>query len=118
MALGSAQTTADSYFSSLWNRAIIIGCARPGNPAWGDTPKLASAADLTAESGKLYFLRLVWTKDRSTSQPVKMEHIDPAEAQILIANSSLSTLTPRVAGSTPEACRSDPLLLSLSSPRA
>jgi hypothetical protein len=57
--------------------------------------KLASAADLSAEAGKPYYLR-VSVDERQEHQPaVKMEHIDPAEAQILIANSSLSTSHPK-----------------------
>jgi hypothetical protein len=57
--------------------------------------KLASAADLTAETGRLYYLR-VSVDERQEHQPaVKMEHIDPAEAQLLIASSSLSTAHPK-----------------------
>ena len=62
---------------------------------WERYSKLASAADLTAEAGKVYYLR-VSVDERQEHQPaVKMEHIDPAEAQILIANSSLSTSHPK-----------------------
>jgi len=71
----------------------------PGNhhvcAAWQSSlpeyAKLASAADLAVEVGKSYYL-LVRVKDRPDHLPdVKMEHIDPAEAQLLIASSSLST---------------------------
>ena len=57
--------------------------------------KLGSAADLSAEAGKVYYLR-VSVDERSNHRPdVKMEHIDPAEAQLLIASSSLSTSQPK-----------------------
>jgi hypothetical protein len=57
--------------------------------------KLASAADLAVEAGKSYYLR-VKVDDRPYHLPaVKMEHIDAAEAELLIASSSLSASHPK-----------------------
>lgn len=57
--------------------------------------KLGSAADLTAEAGQVYYLR-VRVDERPEHRPdVKMEHIDTAEAQLLIASSSFSTSQPK-----------------------
>src|SRR6266851_5046755 len=57
--------------------------------------KLGSAADLTAEAGQVYYLR-VRVDERPEHRPdVKMEHIETAEAQLLIASSSLSTSQPK-----------------------
>ncbi len=92
-----------AWIGANHGRSYFFFPVEPGDhrvcAAWqsglGRYSKLASAADLTAESGKLYFLR-VSVDERQEHQPaVKMEHIDPAEAQILIANSSLSTSHPK-----------------------
>ncbi len=57
--------------------------------------KLGSAADLTAEAGQVYYLR-VRVDERPEHRPdVKMEHIDTAEAQLLISSSSFSTSQPK-----------------------
>ena len=75
----------------------------PGNrrvcAAWQSSlpeyAKLASAADLAVEAGKSYYLR-VKVDDRPYHLPaVKMEHIDAAEAELLIASSSLSASHPK-----------------------
>jgi hypothetical protein len=58
---------------------------------------LASAASLTAEAGKVYYFEAnVDERNHDRRQPgVKLEAVDPAEAKLLIADSSLSTSHPK-----------------------
>src|ERR1700730_3692317 len=57
--------------------------------------KLASAASLTAEADKVYYF-LTSVDERPHRQPaVKIEPVDPAEAKLLLADSSLSNSHPR-----------------------
>jgi len=83
----------DSYFFFAANPGNHRVCA-----AWQSTSevysKLASAADLTIEPGKVYYLR-VKVYDREYKPQLKMEHVDPAEAQLLIAASSFNASHPR-----------------------
>ena len=58
---------------------------------------LASAANLTAEAGKVYYFEAnVDERNSEHRQPgVRLEKIDPAEGRLLIADSSLSTSRPK-----------------------
>jgi hypothetical protein len=57
--------------------------------------KLASAASLTAEAGKVYYFQTT-VDQRSHRQPaVRIEPVDPAEARLLLADSSLSSSHPK-----------------------
>ncbi len=57
--------------------------------------KLASAASLTAEPGKVYFFETK-VDERSYDQPaMKIESIDPAEGKLLLATTSLSRSHPK-----------------------
>ena len=59
--------------------------------------KLGSALTLTAEAGKGYFFRVkvYGLNDRDHPLSVKLEPIDPAEAQFLISSYALSTAHPK-----------------------
>jgi hypothetical protein len=57
--------------------------------------KLASAASLTAEAGQTYFFE-TRVDERTHDRPaVRIDPLDPAEAQILLASSSLSFSHPK-----------------------
>jgi hypothetical protein len=57
--------------------------------------KLASAASLTAEAGKVYYLRAI-VEERTHIRPaVRIEAVDAAEAQLLVAGSALSSSHPK-----------------------
>jgi hypothetical protein len=57
--------------------------------------KLASAASLTAEAGKVYYFRAVVEERTQTPPAVRIEAVDPAEGQILRAGSALSSSHPK-----------------------
>ena len=88
-----------AWVGAIHGKSYFFFSAGPGNhrvcAAWQSNfkrlSKLGSAADLTAEAGHVYYLRV-----RVEHRPdVKMEHIDAAEAQLLIASSTLSTSQPK-----------------------
>jgi hypothetical protein len=58
---------------------------------------LASAANLTADAGKVYYFEVsVDERSHEHRQPgVRLETIDPAEGKLLIADSSLSSSHPK-----------------------
>jgi hypothetical protein len=57
--------------------------------------KLASAASLTAEAGKVYYFQTK-VDERNHHQPaVRLEPVDPAEAKLLLAGFSLSSSHPK-----------------------
>jgi hypothetical protein len=57
--------------------------------------RLAAAASLTAEAGKVYYFQTT-VDQRSHRQPtVRIEPVDPAEAKLLIADSPLSNSRPK-----------------------
>jgi hypothetical protein len=57
--------------------------------------KLASAASLTAEAGKVYYFQTK-VNERTHDQPaVKIEAIDPAEGKLLLAESAISNSHPK-----------------------
>ena len=57
--------------------------------------KLASAASLTAEAGKVYYFQTT-VDQRNHHQPgVRIRPVDPAEAKLLLAASSLSNSHPK-----------------------
>jgi hypothetical protein len=57
--------------------------------------KLASAASLTAEAGKVYYFQAS-VEERTNYPPgVKVEAVDPAEEQLLVAGSALSSSHPK-----------------------
>lgn len=61
----------------------------------GRLSKLASAVSLTAETGQVYYF-LTKVDERSHDNPaVWLEAVDPAEAKLLIASSSLSNFHPK-----------------------
>ena len=61
----------------------------------GRLSKLASAISLKAEAGQVYYF-LTKVAERSRDNPaVWMEAVDPAEAKLLIASSSLSNSHPK-----------------------
>lgn len=61
----------------------------------GRLSKLASAVSLTAETGQVYYV-LTKVDERSHDYPaVWLEAVDPAEAKLLIASSSLSNFHPK-----------------------
>jgi hypothetical protein len=56
----------------------------------------ASAISLTAEAGKVYYFRTIVDQRKEQHQPVvKLEPLDPAEGQILVAASAFSTSHPK-----------------------
>ena len=59
--------------------------------------KVAKAVTLTAEAGKIYYFRtkMLPTSERQNEVIMKLEPLDPAEGQLLIASSSLSTSQPK-----------------------
>jgi hypothetical protein len=63
----------------------------------GSRSKLGSALSLTAEAGKVYFFRakVYAITDRDHPLGMKLEAIDPAEAQFLISSFALSTSHPK-----------------------
>jgi hypothetical protein len=57
--------------------------------------KLASAASLTAQTGKVYYFETT-IEERNRNKPaVKIEAIDPAEGKLLLASASLSNSRPK-----------------------
>ena len=50
-----------------------------------------AATSFTAEPGKTYYFRTITPKNARTNQEVKLVPVDPAEAQVLIADSAFST---------------------------
>jgi hypothetical protein len=104
--IGTATTRVGldgAWVGAIHGKSYFFFSADSGNhrvcAAWQSSfkriSKLGSAADLSAEAGKVYYLR-VSVDERSNHRPdVKMEHIDPAEAQLLVAASSLSTSHPK-----------------------
>jgi hypothetical protein len=61
----------------------------------GIRSKLASAASLTAEAGKVYYFRAKVEERKEERSALKMELIDPAEGKLLLADSSLSDSHPK-----------------------
>ena len=59
--------------------------------------KVAKAVTLTAEAGKVYYFRtrMLPPSERQNEVIMKLEPLDPAEGQLLIASSSLSTSQPK-----------------------
>ena len=57
--------------------------------------KLVSAASLTAEAGKVYYFRAVVEERTHTPTAVRIEAVDPAEGQLLVAGSALSSSHPK-----------------------
>jgi hypothetical protein len=57
--------------------------------------KLASAASLTAEAGKVYCFRAIVEERTQTPPGVRIEAVDPAEGQLLRAGSALSSSHPK-----------------------
>ncbi len=57
--------------------------------------RLASAASLSAEPGKVYYFRAVADNNSHGAPAVKLEPLDPAEAILLSANSAFSTSRPK-----------------------
>jgi hypothetical protein len=59
--------------------------------------KVAKAITLTAEAGKVYYFRtrMLPASERQNEVIMKLEPLDPAEGQLLIASSSLSTSQPK-----------------------
>ena len=59
--------------------------------------KVAKAVTLTAEAGKVYYFRTKMVPQREGLNEVimKLEPLDPAEGQLMIASSSLSMSQPR-----------------------
>jgi hypothetical protein len=56
----------------------------------------ASAISLMAEAGKVYYFRTIVDQRRESHESVvKLVRLDPAEAQILVASSALSTSQPK-----------------------
>ena len=106
LTIGTATTRVGldgAWIGAIHGKSYFFFSAEPGNhrgcAAWQSSlkriSKLGSAADLSAEGGKVYYLRAS-VDERSNHRPdVKMEHIDPAEAQLLMASSSLSTSQPK-----------------------
>jgi hypothetical protein len=59
--------------------------------------KVAKAVTLTAEAGGVYYFRtrMLPVSERQSEVTMKLEPLDPAEGQLLIASSSLSTSQPK-----------------------
>jgi hypothetical protein len=57
--------------------------------------KLASAGSFAAEAGKVYYFRASVEERTQTPPAVRIESVDPAEAQILRAASALSNSHPK-----------------------
>jgi hypothetical protein len=59
--------------------------------------KVAKAVTLTAEAGKVYYFRtrMLPSSERQNEVIMKLEPLDPAEGQLLISSSSLSTSQPK-----------------------
>ena len=57
--------------------------------------KLASAASLTAEAGKVYYFRASVEERTEIPPAVRIEAVDPAEGQLLRAASALSSSHPK-----------------------
>jgi hypothetical protein len=59
--------------------------------------KVAKAVSLTAEAGRVYYFRtrMLPLSERQSEVTMKLEPLDPAEGQLLIASSSLSTSQPK-----------------------
>jgi hypothetical protein len=57
--------------------------------------KLASAATLTAEAGKVYYFQTTVDERNHREPSVRIDPVDPAEAKILLAGSSLSVSHPK-----------------------
>lgn len=58
--------------------------------------RVAAAVSLSTESGKVYYFRTIVDQRRESHESiVKLLPVDPAEAQILIASSSLSISHPK-----------------------
>ena len=57
---------------------------------WTVKPSTA-AISFTAEAGKSYYFRTKTPKEEGSSGVVKLEPVDPAEAQVLIASTAFST---------------------------
>jgi len=61
----------------------------------GFRSKLASAASLTAEAGKVYYFQTKVDEREHDRPAVKLEAVDPAEGKLLLAESSQSTSHPK-----------------------
>jgi Protein of unknown function (DUF2846) len=57
--------------------------------------KLASAASLAAEAGKVYYFRAKVDERTHEQSALKMELVDPAEGKLLLADSALSEPHPK-----------------------
>ena len=59
--------------------------------------KVAKAITLTVEAGKIYYFRtkMIPPPEHQNEVIMKLESLDPAEGQLLIASSSLSTSQPK-----------------------
>lgn len=58
--------------------------------------KVGSAANLKAEAGKVYYFRTkIYFEEKSNQPTVKLELVDDAEGQFLIASSAFSTFHPK-----------------------
>jgi len=57
--------------------------------------KLASAASFTAEAGKAYYFRTSVEERTNYPPAVRIEAVDPAEGQLLVAGSALSSSHPK-----------------------
>lgn len=57
--------------------------------------KLASAVSLTAEPGQIYYFHAYVDEHKEHQPAVYLEPLDPAQAQLLLASSGLSTSHPK-----------------------
>jgi len=88
-----------SWVGATHGDSYIFFSVEPGNhrlcASWQSSlerlSKLASAASLTAEPGQIYYFH-AYVDERTEHRPsVYIEPLDPAQAQLLLASSGLST---------------------------
>ena len=93
------------WVGANYNRSYFFFAVSPGDHRvctnWqssvGSRSKVAKAVTLTAEAGKVYYFRtkMLPKSERQNEVIMKLEPLDPAEGQLLIATSSLSTSQPK-----------------------